>query len=57
MTQGGPGDATSTLPVYMYLVSFTYNSLGYGAIIGLAILFVAALFSIAYVRTLRAALR
>ena len=57
MTQGGPGDATSTLPVYMYLVSFTYNSLGYGAMIGLAILLVAAVFSVAYVRTLRGALR
>jgi multiple sugar transport system permease protein len=57
MTQGGPGDATSTLPVYMYLVSFTYNLLGYGAIIGLAILVIAAVFSLAYVRTLRTALR
>ena len=57
MTQGGPGDATSTLPVYMYLVSFTYNALGYGAMIGLAVLLVAAVFSLAYVRTLRGALR
>jgi hypothetical protein len=41
----------------MYLVSFSYNALGYGAMIGVAILLVAAIFSVAYVRTLRGALR
>src|SRR5436305_351544 len=28
MTQGGPGSATSILPVYMYLVSFSFSDLG-----------------------------
>jgi len=53
MTQGGPGDATSVLPVYMYLVSFTYNDLGYGSMLGLALVVLAALFSVLYVRHLR----
>jgi multiple sugar transport system permease protein len=54
MTQGGPGHATSILPVYMYLVSFTFNELGYGSTIGLAVVALGALFSIFYVRSLRA---
>jgi multiple sugar transport system permease protein len=56
MTQGGPGTATSILPVYMYLVSFTYNDLGYGSMIGLAVIALGACFSLAYAYTLRARL-
>jgi multiple sugar transport system permease protein len=56
MTQGGPGTATSILPVYMYLVSFSYNDLGYGSMIGLAVIALGALFSLTYAYTLRARL-
>ena len=56
MTQGGPGSATSILPVYMYLVSFSFNDLGYGSTIGLALIALGALFSISYVYSLRARL-
>jgi multiple sugar transport system permease protein len=56
MTQGGPGSATSILPVYMYLVSFSFSDLGYGSMIGLALIALGALFSISYVYSLRARL-
>ena len=56
MTQGGPGTATSILPVYMYLVSFSYNDLGYGSMIGLAVIALGALFSLTYAYTLRSRL-
>jgi multiple sugar transport system permease protein len=56
MTQGGPGTSTSILPVYMYLVSFTYNDLGYGSMIGLAVIALGAIFSLTYAYTLRARL-
>jgi multiple sugar transport system permease protein len=56
MTQGGPGSATSILPVYMYLVSFSFSDLGYGSTIGLALIALGALFSISYVYSLRARL-
>jgi multiple sugar transport system permease protein len=54
LTQGGPGDATSILPVYMYLVSFSFSDLGYGSMIGLALITLGALFSVVYVYSLRA---
>ena len=57
MTQGGPGSATSILPVYMYLVAFSFNDLGYGSMIGLALIALGALFSISYVYSLRTRLR
>jgi multiple sugar transport system permease protein len=53
MTQGGPGSETSILPVYMYLVSFSFNNLGYGSIIGLSVIALGALFSLAYAYSLR----
>jgi multiple sugar transport system permease protein len=53
MTQGGPGNATSILPVYMYLVAFNFNDLGYGSMIGLALIALGALFAITYVYSLR----
>jgi multiple sugar transport system permease protein len=56
MTQGGPGTATSILPVYMYLVSFSFNDLGYGSMIGLAVIGLGAIFSLTYAYTLRARL-
>jgi multiple sugar transport system permease protein len=56
MTQGGPGTATSILPVYMYLVSFSYNDLGYGSMIGLAVIVLGAIFSLTYAYTLRSRL-
>ena len=37
LTGGGPGSATKSLSMYMYDVSFTYNNVGYGSVIGIVI--------------------
>jgi multiple sugar transport system permease protein len=51
MTQGGPGNDTSILPVYMYIEAFQFNALGYGTAIALALIVIAGLFSALYVRS------
>jgi len=53
LTRGGPVDATTTMPVYMYLVSFIYDNLGYGSMIGLALVLLAGLISLLYVRNVK----
>jgi ABC-type sugar transport systems, permease components len=37
LTKGGPGNATKSLSMYMYDVSFTYNRVGYGSVIAVII--------------------
>jgi len=37
LTNGGPGNATRSLSMYMYDVSFTYNNVGYGSVIAIFI--------------------
>jgi multiple sugar transport system permease protein len=54
MTQGGPGVATMTLPLYVYQQAFTYYSLGYGTAIALVLVVIGALFSVVFVRASRA---
>lgn len=51
MTQGGPGEATNILPIYSYQQAFIFGNLGYGALVGDAMVLLAALFGIAYVTT------
>jgi multiple sugar transport system permease protein len=53
MTQGGPGTATMTLPLYVYQQAFTYFSLGYGTAIALVLVLIGALFSVVFVRASR----
>ena len=53
MTQGGPGNATAILPVYMYIEAFQFNALGYGTAIALTIVLIGALLSVIYIRQLR----
>jgi multiple sugar transport system permease protein len=53
MTQGGPNNATAITGVYMYIVGFTFDSLGYAAAISLALIAVGAAFSLLYARTLK----
>jgi multiple sugar transport system permease protein len=50
MTAGGPGTSTMILPVYSYLQAFQYDNLGYGALIGNAMVILAAILSFIYVR-------
>jgi multiple sugar transport system permease protein len=53
MTAGGPGTSTMILPVYSYLQAFQYDNLGYGALIGDAMVVLAAILSFIYVRLAR----
>jgi multiple sugar transport system permease protein len=55
MTQGGPGVATMTLPLYVYQQAFTFFSLGYGTAIALVLVVIGALFSVIFVRASRTA--
>lgn len=50
MTGGGPGRATETLPLQIYLEAFKYRELGYASAVGTSVLVLAMLFSYAYFR-------
>ena len=53
MTQGGPGNETAILPVYMYIEAFQFNQLGYGTMVALALIVIGAVLSLVYVRQLK----
>jgi multiple sugar transport system permease protein len=53
MTQGGPGNETAILPVYMYIEAFQFNALGYGTAIALSLIVIGGLLSIFYIRQLK----
>ena len=53
MTQGGPGDATDILPIYSYLQAFSFNKLGYGALVGDVVVVLGAIGAYAYVVAVR----
>ena len=57
MTQGGPGNETAILPVYMYIEAFQFNQLGYGTMIALALILIGAVLSMVYVRQLKPELK
>ncbi|MFF2850254.1 carbohydrate ABC transporter permease [Streptomyces sp. NPDC058001] len=54
MTRGGPGDRSTTLPVFMYDQAFNKSLIGYGTAVALLLLLVGALFSVVYLRLARA---
>lgn len=53
MTGGGPGNASSTTPVYMYQEAFQFYQLGYGTAMALVLLLLGALFSLLYMRLIK----
>ncbi|ASU84787.1 sugar ABC transporter permease [Nocardiopsis gilva YIM 90087] len=53
MTAGGPGERSMTLPLLMYREALRFGEIGYGTTVALALLVVAGLFSVLYVRALR----
>lgn len=53
MTGGGPENATSTLPVFMYKQAFVSYQLGYGTAISLVLLLIGALASLLYMKILK----
>jgi multiple sugar transport system permease protein len=53
MTGGGPGNASSTTPLYMYQEAFQFYQLGYGTAMALVLLMLGALFSLIYLRLIK----
>lgn len=53
MTRGGPSNQSSTLPVLAYSEAFQFGDIGYGNAIAVVMLALGALFSVAYVVSLR----
>jgi multiple sugar transport system permease protein len=53
MTAGGPGTASTTLPLLAYQQAFKFSELGYGTAIATILLIVGAVFSIIYIRALK----
>ena len=53
MTQGGPGNQTMTLPLYVYQQAFVFHELGYGTAISLVLVAIGAVFSLLFVRASR----
>jgi multiple sugar transport system permease protein len=54
MTNGGPGTASETLPIYLYRYAFQYYEMGYAAAVGFTMLVLISLISAAIVRWFRA---
>jgi multiple sugar transport system permease protein len=50
MTQGGPNNATMTLPVYIYQQAINYYALGYGCALALVLLLIGGAFGFIFVR-------
>jgi multiple sugar transport system permease protein len=50
LTAGGPGNKSSTTPIYMYEQAFQFYDLGYGTAMALVLLLVGALFSLIYLK-------
>lgn len=57
MTTGGPGNKSTTLPIFAYREGFKVEDIGYGNAIAVVMLVLGAVFSIFYVLTLRRAER
>lgn len=53
MTGGGPGVASTTLPILAYQEAFKFGQLGFGTAIATIMLIVGAIFSVFYIRALR----
>ena len=53
MTGGGPGNKSSTTPLYMYQEAFQFYQLGYGTAMALVLLALGGLFSLIYLRLIK----
>jgi multiple sugar transport system permease protein len=54
MTGGGPGTQSTTLPILAYQEAFKFAQVGYGTAIATVMLLIGAVFSVIYIRSLRA---
>ncbi len=50
MTGGGPGNKTTTIPIYMYKQAFVSQQLGYGTAIAMLLLVIGIILSVLYTR-------
>lgn len=53
MTGGGPGNSTTTLPIFMYNQAFVNYQLGYGTAISLLLLLIGIVLSLLYIRSMK----
>jgi multiple sugar transport system permease protein len=53
VTMGGPGNATQTLSIWAYVLSFTNFAFGQGAALGNVLILIALVFAVFYLRTIR----
>ncbi|WP_077330301.1 carbohydrate ABC transporter permease [Virgibacillus siamensis] len=53
LTGGGPGEKTTTLPIFMYNEAFVNYQLGYGTAISLVLLLIGIILSLIYIRFLK----
>jgi multiple sugar transport system permease protein len=53
LTSGGPGIRSTTLSPLVYVTSFRYFRLGYGAAIGVVLLSISLVFTVLYLRRVR----
>ncbi len=53
MTGGGPGNSTTTLPIFMYNQAFVNYQLGYGTAISLLLLLIGIVLSLFYIRSMK----
>jgi multiple sugar transport system permease protein len=53
LTSGGPGIRSTTLSPLVYVTSFRYFRLGYGAALGVILMSVSLVFTVLYLRRVR----
>ncbi|MBW7454210.1 carbohydrate ABC transporter permease [Paenibacillus sepulcri] len=53
MTGGGPGNSTTTLPIFMYNQAFVNYQLGYGTAISMLLLVIGVVLSLFYIRSMK----
>lgn len=53
MTGGGPGIASSTLPILAYQEAFKFAQVGYGTAMATVTLFIGAIFAVVYIKVLK----
>jgi multiple sugar transport system permease protein len=53
MTQGGPGEASDVLGVYLYKAAFTYERFGYGSAVAVMMSLIIFALSLIYLRFVR----
>jgi multiple sugar transport system permease protein len=56
LTSGGPGIRSTTLSPLVYVTTFRFFRLGYGAAIGVMLMLITLIFTLVYLRRVRASI-